>query len=64
MSFRIVRNQPKDDCDRLVEEHGSVFPDDWDYQDIVNFACRYVMWNMEKVKEGLLMLDDNEEDDE
>jgi hypothetical protein len=60
MSFRIVRNQPKDDCDRLVEEHGSVFPDDWDYQDIVNFACRYTISNIDDI-EGIFEEDEENE---
>jgi hypothetical protein len=40
----------EDDCDLLVQTYGSVFPDDWDYQDIINFACRYTISNIDDIK--------------
>ena len=50
----------KDNCDRLVEEHESVFPDDWEYQDIVNFACRYTISNIDDI-EGIFEEDEENE---
>ena len=41
----------EDDCDLLVQNYGSVFPDDWDFQDIINFACRYTISNIDDIKE-------------
>ena len=32
-----------DDVDILLRDHGNVFPEDWDSDDIVNFCCRYVI---------------------
>ncbi len=40
-----------DDLDTLLEEHGDVFPEEWDCQDIIWFCCRYVMSNITDVKE-------------
>tara|TARA_R100000700_G_C3123747_1_gene111685 strand:- start:64 stop:204 length:141 start_codon:yes stop_codon:yes gene_type:complete len=43
----------KDDFDTLIEEHGEIFPSDWDSQDIINFCVRWVISNIDDVKEFL-----------
>lgn len=57
---RRITQMPKheDDCDLLVRNYGYVFPDDWDFQDIINFACRYSIRNIDDIKE--IFEDDNE----
>jgi len=48
----ILMNQKhKDDLDYLVEAHGEVFPDNWDYQDVMNFCCRWVKANIDDIEE-------------
>ena len=41
----------EDDLDILMREHGEVFPEDWDAEDIMLFCCRYVNSNIEDIKE-------------
>lgn len=41
----------EDDLDILMKKHGDVFPEDWDYDDVSLFCFRYVMSNIEDVKE-------------
>ena len=40
-----------DDLDILINEHGNVFPEDWDAGDIMNLCCRYANSNIEDIKE-------------
>ena len=40
-----------DDVDTLLEEHGDVFPEEWNVQDIMWFCVRYVTANITDVKE-------------
>tara|TARA_Y100000296_G_scaffold66549_1_gene78667 strand:+ start:338 stop:532 length:195 start_codon:yes stop_codon:yes gene_type:complete len=49
----------EDDLDVLIKEHSDVFPEGWDGLDIADFCCRYVLTNIEDVKEWF-----NEDDDE
>ena len=42
---------PKNDVDLLIEKHGSIFPEDWDRDDLINFCCRWVIANIVDVEE-------------
>ena len=40
-----------DDLDKLMEEYGEIFPSDWDSQDFMNFCARWVIANIDDIKE-------------
>ena len=40
-----------DDLDMLLEKYGYMFPENYTAEDILNWCCRYVMANIEDVKE-------------
>ena len=40
-----------DRLDQLVKRYGHIFPDDWDYNDILNFCCNWVMANIDDIQE-------------
>jgi len=50
---RVITDRRKniDDLDILLRDHGDVFPDDWDADDIMNFCCRYVISNISDIGE-------------
>lgn len=50
---RVITDRRKniDDLDILLRDHGDVFPDDWDPDDIMNFCCRYVISNISDIEE-------------